>query len=94
MIDKLEVGELSEPVLFENEEGKQGYRILYLKNRTEPHIANLKDDYNVIQEWALSKKKSEVVDKWVKEKIDDAYIKIIDEFQSCNYYYKWANEEL
>lgn len=94
VIDKLEVGELSEPVLFENEEGKQGYRILYLKNRTEPHIANLKDDYNVIQEWALSKKKSEVVDEWVKEKIGNAYIKIIDDFQSCNYYYNWANEEL
>lgn len=56
VIDKLEVGEISAPVQFQTQEGKDAYRILYVKDRTEPHKANLKQDYDKIQEWALEKK--------------------------------------
>lgn len=56
VIDKLEVGEISAPVQFQTLEGKDAYRILYVKDRTEPHKANLKQDYDKIQEWALEKK--------------------------------------
>ena len=48
VIDKLEIEEISTPVQFQTEENKDAYRILYLKNRTEPHKANLKDDYDTV----------------------------------------------
>ncbi len=34
VIDKLKVGEISIPVIMELEDGKQAYRLLYLKKRT------------------------------------------------------------
>lgn len=89
VIDKMEIGEISKPVLFETEEGRQAYRLLYLKSRTDPHVANLKDDYNAIMDWALSKKKNEAVDSWVNEKIKNTYVKINDEYLKCNFYNNW-----
>ncbi len=92
VIDKLEIGEISQPVLFETEEGKQAYRIIYLKERTKPHTANLKEDYTAIQEWALEKKKLQEMDNWVLEKLDDAYVNIIEEYRNCNFYHNWLKQ--
>lgn len=94
VIDKLEVGEVSRPVLYETEKGKQAYRILYLKSRTKPHIANLKEDYNKIQQLALEKKRNDKVDAWVNNKIENAYIRVIDEWHDCDYYHDWLKNEL
>ena len=49
IVDKMKVGDFSQPVPMKTDEGKQGYRILYLKSRSEPHLANIKDDYDYIQ---------------------------------------------
>jgi peptidyl-prolyl cis-trans isomerase SurA len=88
-IDKLKVGETSNPVPFATEDGTQAYRLLYLKLRTEPHRANLKDDYNSIQEWALNKKKQEAISKWVSEKSKTAFIQLNDRFRDCELRYDW-----
>ena len=88
-IDKLKVGETSNAVPFNSEDGTQAYRLLYLKLRTEPHRANLKDDYNYIQELALSKKKEAAMAKWVAEKSKTAYIRINDRFRGCDLKYNW-----
>jgi peptidyl-prolyl cis-trans isomerase SurA len=93
VIDKLKVDDISKPILYETQEAKQAYRILQLKSRTEPHRANITDDYNVLQEWALNKKKMELVEEWIKDKIKDAYIKVDKKFSSCNFKYDWKNSE-
>ncbi|MDZ7741878.1 MAG: peptidylprolyl isomerase [Bacteroidota bacterium] len=80
VIDKMEVGEISRPVLYENEEGKQAFRLLKLETRTKPHVANMKDDYNALQEWALQDKNQREVGRWIKEKIYDAYIRIDEDY--------------
>jgi peptidyl-prolyl cis-trans isomerase SurA len=75
-ISKLKVGEYSQPVAFDNEQGKKGVRIVYLKSRTEPHRMNLKDDYSRISTFALEEKKSQALDKWIKEKLSTYYIMV------------------
>jgi peptidyl-prolyl cis-trans isomerase SurA len=47
VVDKLKTGEVSAPILT-NERGKQDFRIFYLKARTNPHKANLDEDYEVL----------------------------------------------
>lgn len=84
-VDKLKVGEFSKPVLMYNASGKQAYRILYLKTRTEPHRANLKDDYQRIQDAALEDKKLDAVTKWIDQKLSGTYFRINDEFKSCKF---------
>jgi peptidyl-prolyl cis-trans isomerase SurA len=89
VIDKLKVGEISSVVPYETEDKTPAYRILYLKTRTEPHRATLKDDYNDIVDWATRKKQDEEKVKWVASKAKNAYIRIDDRYKDCKYRYKW-----
>jgi peptidyl-prolyl cis-trans isomerase SurA len=90
VIDKLEVGEMSAPVQFVNNDGKDAYRILKLKERTEPHQANLRQDYDKIQNWALEQKKHRALRKWVDEKVKNTYLKINDEYKHCAFLESWT----
>lgn len=89
VIDKMKVGDMSKPILFNNEEGVQGYRILYLKSHSEPHKANLKDDYSKIQAAALEAKKTRTLSEWVIKKKQTAFIRINDEYKVCKFKHKW-----
>jgi len=93
VIEKLKVGEISNPVPMKTEKKKDAYRILYLKAKTKPHRANLKDDYPKIQQWALQKKQKEVVDKWVNEKVKNTYVRISDDFKTCKFHYPWLESK-
>jgi peptidyl-prolyl cis-trans isomerase SurA len=88
-IGKLKVGEKTKPMPMTGADGKQSYRVLYLKNQTEPHKANLKDDYQSIQTAALSKKQQEAINAWIKKKAADTYIHISDEYKNCTFNNKW-----
>jgi peptidyl-prolyl cis-trans isomerase SurA len=88
-IDKLQPGEISRPVNSMNEEGKQTLSIYMLKTRTEPHRASIKEDYSTIQEWALNKKRGDVIDKWIAEKISKTYFRINESFRDCNFKHSW-----
>lgn len=89
IIDKMQPGEVSASVPYTTEDGTQAYRLLYLKTRTEPHRANLKDDYNKIQEWALDNKKQKTITKWIALKSKTAYVRIGERFSSCDFQYEW-----
>jgi peptidyl-prolyl cis-trans isomerase SurA len=93
VIDKLKPGEISNSVPYSTEDGTQAYRILYLKTRTEPHKANMKEDYNKIQAWALENKKQKVMAEWIESKSKTAYIRLGDKFRTCDFKYKWTFTE-
>lgn len=89
VIDKLELGQISTPVLMEDEKGEEAYRLLYLKKRTQPHRANLEEDYNQIQDWALQEKKQEAIFDWISKNAHKTYIKINENYMDCTYKQKW-----
>jgi len=89
VIDKLEVGQISAPVLMQDQSGDEAYQLLYLKRRTQPHRANLEEDYDQIQNWALMQKKSEIIRKWIVKNSRKAYIRIDDKFLDCDFEHKW-----
>lgn len=91
VVDKLKVGEISAPVQFQTQDGKDAYRILYLKSRTDPHKANLKQDWDKVQEWALEDKKQETIGEWIEEKSENTYVKINKEFDDCIFINAWAS---
>ena len=90
-IDKLKVGEFTKPIPMTGHDGKQAYRILYLKTRTTPHRANLKDDYQKIQSIALAKKQEEAIQSWIKRKSVDTFVHIADDYRNCKFNNKWGN---
>jgi len=81
-IKDLKVGEISKPVIFD-ERGVKKVRIIYLKSRTEPHIENLREDYNRVAARALEQKKQLAMEKWFKENLPRYYITIDKEFINC-----------
>jgi len=83
MLGKLKLGEISQPKSFTDEQrGKKGVRIVYLKSRSEPHRMNLKDDYNKIAQLALEEKKAKAMDKWLAIKLPTYYIMVADDFNA------------
>lgn len=91
VVDKLEVGDISSPVQFQTQDGKDAYRILFLKSRTDPHKANLKQDWDKIHDWALEEKKQETIGEWIAEKSENTYVKINNNFKDCVFINTWAN---
>jgi len=89
VIDKLQVGEVSNPVIMETEDGRQAYRLLYLKKRTLPHRANMQEDYDLIQQWALEEKKAEAFQEWTAKKARKTYVKINGKFRECDFEFDW-----
>jgi peptidyl-prolyl cis-trans isomerase SurA len=91
LLKNLNVGEYSQPTPFTDQRGRKGVRIAYLKSRSEPHVENLKDDYNRIAQRALELKKEDAVEKWFTKKIPTYYIMIDDEFRGCPMLDNWLS---
>jgi peptidyl-prolyl cis-trans isomerase SurA len=61
-------------------------------NRTEPHRANLKDDYALIKRAAENDKKQKIIDSWIKSKIGNAYIRVDDDYENCTFRNNWLKK--
>ena len=80
---------MSDPLPMTTNENKDAFRLVMVKKKIDAHRANLKDDYNLIQGWALNKKKQQAIVKWVADKAEKAFIRIDDNFVDCDFYYDW-----
>ena len=89
ILDSITTGGYSRPHAFTTEKGDQSVRIVYLRNRTSPHKANLKDDYSKIQQVALSQKQAIKLEKWVTDRLPNYYLKISKEYMSCSAFANW-----
>jgi peptidyl-prolyl cis-trans isomerase SurA len=58
-------------------------------SKLSPHRANLKDDYTLIKRAAENQKKQDVINAWVKSKIQTTYIHLNEPFIDCNYTNAW-----
>jgi peptidyl-prolyl cis-trans isomerase SurA len=82
-IDSMKVGDISKPIVYRTEDGKDAVRILYYKSRIPPHQASLKDDYHKIQTAALNEKKNNVLEKWFLKARQDVFINIDKTYDYC-----------
>lgn len=92
VIDKLKVGEVSTAVTFTTDENKEAYRLLKLIRKVPPHKANMKQDYDIIQNAAISKKKQDVIDEWVKLRAGKTYIRISEKYNTCSFFESWQSK--
>ncbi len=89
VINKLQVGEVSNPVPMKTKNDKDAYRLLIIKKKTTPHKANLKDDYAQIQQWTMQRLRQEAINKWIDAKSSKAYVKICDDYSGCDFQFDW-----
>jgi peptidyl-prolyl cis-trans isomerase SurA len=92
-IDTMSVGDISAPFEFLLPTGERAYRIVQLQDRTDPHVASLKQDYSKIKQAAIQSKKNEYITEWLLEKVDATYVRIDDMFEGCPNLSIWRKEE-
>lgn len=99
-IDGLKKGDISKVIEYKTPRGEKQFRIVRINNRTEPHVANLKEDYAKIRDAALNEKKSTYVSTWIDTKIQQNYIQIKfdnlgafkEEIYNCELLSKWISQ--
>ncbi len=82
-LDSMEVGSISQPMRFRTLEEKEAVRILFYKSKLPPHQANLKDDWQKIQNAALNEKKNRILNEWFNKARNDVFINLDDEYDYC-----------
>jgi len=89
-IESLKEGEMTNVMETNNDMGEVRYQIIKLNTKTNPHRANLRQDYSKIQSYAKNSKKNEYINKWVENKIKNVYMNIDTTYsQSCPNIMKW-----
>lgn len=92
IVEKMEPGDFSKPSITQTQDGRQVFRIIYLKEFVAPHEANLEQDYSRIQIEAESMKKSKVVNEWVEKHRLTTYIRLNQGYISCPDLNLWENK--
>ena len=89
-VGNLKEGDISDVYFEESREGDKTFKIILVKSRTEAHTADLSQDYVKIKNLAIQKKKTEIIEKWADEVIQDTYIKIGNDYFDCEFLSNWA----
>lgn len=93
VIDTMKVGTYSKPEVFSKQVGEQefkkGFRFYYLKSKTEPHRANLEQDFPKIKIAALRDKTDKTLSEWFEKRRKSTYIRIDKEYQNYPILQEW-----
>lgn len=87
-VDTLSVGGVSKPFTMINERGKTVCAIARLKSRTEGHKATITEDFQVLKNLVLVKRRNQVLHDWVVKRIKSTYVRISDRYRDCDFEYE------
>ncbi|MDG1880673.1 MAG: peptidylprolyl isomerase [Schleiferiaceae bacterium] len=82
-IEKIEVGDISPAALVREQDGKEIFRILQLRQRIAPHRANLDQDFSLLKNYVENQKRQEKLMDWVARKKNSTYIFIAPKYRDC-----------
>lgn len=85
IVRDLKIGEISRPFRTLDENGNTVFRIVKLDKEIPAHYADLKTDYQELFNGALMEKRTKTYREWIQKKIGITYIRISDEFKSCQF---------
>jgi peptidyl-prolyl cis-trans isomerase SurA len=85
IVRDMKIGEISQPFRTSDENGNIVFRIVKIDNEIAAHVADLKNDYQSLYNTALMDKRTKTYQQWIDKKIGITYIKISEEFKSCEF---------
>ena len=88
VVDTMQVGQISMPFQMINERGKTICAIVKLKNRTDGHKATITEDFQVMKDVVLAKRREQIIHDWVVDKIKATYVRINPQYRDCEYEYE------
>lgn len=87
----LNKGDMTE--VFEDElKQRKAVSLIKVNDLIPAHQLTLETDYDRIKNLALNKKKGEIVEKWVKEKLPTTFISIDDRYKNCSFKTNWNKQ--
>ena len=88
IVDKMEVGEISEPfTMIDQKRGKEVVAMVKLKARIPGHKANVSNDFQILKGIVENHKRNELIDNWIRQKQKETYIRIKDGWDDCDFMY-------
>lgn len=87
-VDTLQIGQISKPFTMINSRGKTVCVIAKLKNRIPGHRATITEDFQVLKDVVLEKRRSQYLHDWVVNKIKSTYVRINDQYRNCTFEYE------
>lgn len=88
VIDTMKVGEISQAFQMTNTKGKTVCAIVKLKSRVDTHKATITEDFQVMKDVVLAKRREEFIHEWIVKKIKNTYVRISDRYKNCNFEYQ------
>ena len=87
-VDTLQVGQISQPFSMINERGKTVCVIAKLKSRTEGHKATITEDFQVMKDVVMDRRREKKLHDWVVSKIKSTYVRIGEDYRDCQFEYE------
>ncbi len=91
--DTMQINEISQPIIFTDPRGERFYRMIYLFSRTDPHRADLKQDFSKIKRAATESKKGMHFEKWMRDKIQSTFVYVDAMYNHCPNVQLWNRTE-
>ena len=91
VVDTLKVGQISSAFPMINDQAKTVCVIAKLKSRTEGHKATITEDFQVMKELVMEKRREKMLHDWVVDKIKNTYVRLADEYKDCKFEYEGWN---
>ena len=88
VVDTLKVNQISQPFKMIDSRGKTTCAIVKLKSRIEGHKATITEDFQVMREVVLNKRRQEALHDWVVDKIKHTYVRMNDRYKDCKFEYQ------
>lgn len=86
ILTKMNLNEISVPFeTIDPENQRTIYKIVKLTNKIDSHKADLQNDYQVLADLYLAKKKEDVLEKWIAKQQSETYIRIDNTYANCNF---------
>jgi len=86
-------GDITQPELFNMLDNSRAYRIVYLMDKLNFHVANIESDYDRIKSAALAKKQEDELMKWINSHLHGTYIKLPESYKECSELSVWFSNE-
>ena len=87
-VDTLQVGQISAPFRMIDKRGKTVCAVAKLKNRILGHRATVTEDFQVLKDVVMEKRRTEFLHDWVVGKIKSTYVRLNDQYRDCKFEYE------
>ncbi len=86
VVEGMKEGDVSNAFAMKDDRlGKDQFTVIKIKSKTQPHQANIGDDYQMIKSLLENKKSEKAFKSWIAKKQKETYISIIPEWLNCDF---------